>query len=119
MFQIVAGVAPVLFFAVSGVTTTLQVKRRSFSSLLGFYVLFAVIGFANNLMWRPDVQAFRIMDVPQIIALGVLSVYLLEKYLKPPLYLYLLLSLAVFALRIFLGCLLSWRESLRTGPVTG
>jgi hypothetical protein len=103
VFQIVAGVAPVLFFAVSGVTTTLQVKRRSFSSLLGFYVLFAVIGFAYNLMWRPDVQAFRIMDVPQIIALGVLSVYLLEKYLKPPLYLYLLLSLAVFAVHSFIG----------------
>ncbi|AIQ60513.1 hypothetical protein [Paenibacillus borealis] len=103
VFQIVAGVAPVLFFAVSGVTTTLQVKRRSFGSLLGFYVLFAVIGFAYNLMWRPDVQAFRIMDVPQIIALGVLSVYLLEKYLKPPLYLYLLLSLAVFAVHSFIG----------------
>lgn len=103
VFQIVAGVAPVLFFAVSGVTTTLQVKRRSFSSLLGFYVLFAVIGFAYNLMWRPDVQAFRIMDVPQIIAFGVLSVYLLEKYLKPPLYLYLLLSLAVFAVHSFIG----------------
>lgn len=143
MFQIVAGVAPVLFFAVSGVTTTLQVKRRSFSSLLGFYVLFAVIGFAYNLMWRPDVQAFRIMDVPQIIALGVLTVYLLEKVLKPrsicicycrwPCLRYirssgtgcrtfrlnLLCSQRRSGLRIFPGCLLSWRESLRTEPVTG
>lgn len=103
VFQIVAGVAPVLFFAVSGVTTTLQVRRRSFRSLLGFYVLFAVIGFSYNLMWRPEIQAFRIMDVPQIIALGVLSVYLIEKYLKPPLYLYLLLSLLVFAVHSFIG----------------
>lgn len=103
VFQIVASVAPVLFFAVSGVTTTLQVRKRSFSSLLGFYVLFAVLGLSYNLMWRPGVQAFRIMDVPQIIALGVLSVYVVEKYLKPPLYLYLLLSLAVFAVHSFLG----------------
>ncbi|WP_379159728.1 hypothetical protein [Paenibacillus sp. sgz5001063] len=97
VFQIIAGLAPVLFFAVSGVTTTLQARRRSFRSMFSFYALFAVIGFSYNLMWRPDMQAFKIMDVPQIIALGVLSVYLLEKYLKPPLYLYLLLSLLAYS----------------------
>ncbi|MGN7763260.1 hypothetical protein ACTJKB_17560 [Paenibacillus sp. 22594] len=103
VFQIVAGLAPVLFFAVSGVTTTLQARRRSFRSMLSFYALFAVIGFSYNLMWRPDIQAFKIMDVPQIIALGVLSVYLLEKYLKPPLYFYLLLSLIAYSVHGFIG----------------
>lgn len=106
VFQIIAGLAPVLFFAVSGVTTTLQVRRKSFRSLLSFYVLFAVIGFSYNLMWKPEVQAFSVMDVPQIIALGVLSVYLIEKYLKPPLYLYLLLALLVFLVHFFIGSLL-------------
>ncbi|MHA6533601.1 hypothetical protein [Paenibacillus sp. BAC0078] len=103
LFQIIASLAPVLFFAVSGVTTTFQVQRKSFRSLAGFYVLFAVIGFSYNLMWRPDVQAFSVMDVPQIIALGVLSVFLLEKYVKPPFYLYLLLALVVFAVHYFIG----------------
>ncbi|OKP76326.1 hypothetical protein A3842_17855 [Paenibacillus sp. P3E] len=103
VFQIVAGLAPVLFFAVSGVTTTLQARRRSFRSMISFYALFVVIGFSYNLMWRPDIQAFKIMDVPQIIALGVLSVYLLEKYLKPPLYLYLLLSLIAYSVHGFIG----------------
>ncbi|MBW4084539.1 hypothetical protein [Paenibacillus sp. S150] len=103
VFQIAAGLAPVLFFAVSGVTTTFQVRRRSFRSILSFYALFAVIGFSYNLMWRPEVQAFKIMDVPQIIALGVLSIYLLEKYLKPPLYAYLLLPLLIFSVHYFIG----------------
>lgn len=103
LFQIISSLAPVLFFAVSGVTTTFQVRRKSFLSLLSFYVLFAVIGFSYNLMWRPDVQAFSVMDVPQIITLGVLSVYLLEKYLKPPLLLYLLLPLFFFSVHYFIG----------------
>jgi len=103
VFQIIAGLAPVLFFAVSGVTTTLQVKRRSFRSLFSFYALFAVIGFSYNLIWRPEVQAFTVMDVPQIIALGVLSVYLLEKAFKSPLYLYLPLALLVFMVHYFIG----------------
>lgn len=103
VFQIIASLAPVLFFAVSGVTTTFQARRKSLLSLFSFYVLFAVIGFSYNLMWRPDVQAFSVMDVPQIITLGVLSVFLLEKYLKPALVVYLLLPLLLFSVHYFIG----------------
>lgn len=103
MFQVFASLAPVLFFAVSGVTTTFQARRRSFKSLFCFYVLFAVIGFSYNLMWRPSLQAFSVMDVPQIIALGVLSIFLIEKYLKPNIYIYLVLAFVVFLVHFYIG----------------
>ena len=106
IYQIIASLAPVLFFAVAGVTTTFQSRRKNLLPLLSFYVLFAVIGFSYNLMWRPDTGAFSVMDVPQIIALGVISVFLLEKVLRPPGYVYLLLAVLAFAAHSFLGQLL-------------
>lgn len=102
-FQVLAGLAPILFFAVSGVTTTFQSQRRSFRSLFYFYSLFGVLGFSYNLMWRPDYHGFLVSDIPQIIALGVLSIYLIEKYLKPGLYIYSLISIVIFSIHIFFG----------------
>src|SRR4051812_23500621 len=65
--QILGGLAPVLFFAVSGITTTFQSQRKNFTSLLLFYLLFSILGLSYNAIWRPNLWGNLASDVPQII----------------------------------------------------
>ncbi|UPO88342.1 acyltransferase family protein [Niallia sp. Man26] len=100
-FQSIGGFAPVLFFAVSGVTTIFQIERKDFISLFYFYLSFAILGFSYNAIWHPDLWKNLNSDVPQIIALGVLTIYLIEKYIKPNLFFYLLLTVVVFIIHFY------------------
>lgn len=101
--QVFGGLAPVLFFAVSGITTIFQSQRKNFISLLLFYLLFAVLGFSYNAIWRPNLWTDLSSDVPQIIALGVLTIFLIEKYLKPNLIFYFSATILVFLIHFFIS----------------
>lgn len=96
IYQTLAGIAPVLFFAVSGITTTFQSERKNFISIFLFYFLFAILGLSYNAMWRPYLWSNLTSDVPQIIAIGVLSIFLIEKYLKPHITFYLISPVFAF-----------------------
>lgn len=92
------GLAPVIFFAVTGVTATLQAKKSSFFSLFSFYTLFGLMGISYNALFRPFWTQEMVSDIPQIIALAAIVVILIEKYIRPDKKLYLLLSIAVFGI---------------------
>ena len=95
-FQFLGGIAPVLFFAVSGVTTTFQSASKSSSLLIIFYIMFAVLGFSYSTIWRPNFWVAFTFDLFQIIAVGVITVTLIEKILKPGKIFYFVLSIIVF-----------------------
>lgn len=97
----IGGFAPALFYAVTGVTASLQARKNNVSSVALFYVMFAVLGFSLNAFWRPNLWKDLICDVPQIIALGAIIVLIVEKYLKPNKYIYLVMSIGVFILHFY------------------
>lgn len=91
------GFAPILFFAASGVTSTFQSKKTSVAAVIIFYVMFAFLGLSwNGLLdpyfWREIIP----WNILQIIAVGIIVVTLLEKYLKPQRNLYILFSISAF-----------------------
>lgn len=94
--------APVLFFAVSGVTSTFQ-SRKNLLSLIAFYLAFAVLGMSYNALWRPDIWSNPVSDVPQIIAMSVIGIIIIERVLKPGRWMYLALGIAVFVLHLVLS----------------
>lgn len=102
-FSLIGTFAPVLFFAVSGITATLQSKKSSFSAIVVFYTMFAVLGLSYNAIWQPLLWQNLLCDIPQIIAVCVVTIILIEKYFQPKKYYYILFSVAIFALQYFLN----------------
>lgn len=102
-YQFIGGLAPVLFFAVSGITAVFQAEKKDFRSLFKFYFAFSILGFSYNTMWNPDfLEGFQ-SDVPQIVALGVIGIFLIEKFIKPKLYIYLIAAVIIFFMHYFLN----------------
>ncbi|AIQ12566.1 acyltransferase family protein [Paenibacillus durus] len=95
--QIIGGLAPALFFAVSGVTSIFQ-SKKNFLPLLAFYFVFAIMGLSYNALWRPFIWSDPVSDVAQIVAMSVLGIIVLEKYLRPNKYVYLILAILIFTL---------------------
>jgi fucose 4-O-acetylase-like acetyltransferase len=98
---LIGGLAPTLFFAVSGVTTTFQINRTKITPIAISYLLLSVLGFSYNTMWRPYLWTKIACDIFQIIAIGVIAVSYLEQYIKPKKIYYLLLSIAIFCIHHF------------------
>jgi hypothetical protein len=96
----IGGTAPVIFFAVSGVTATFQSKKNMISIMI-FYIIFALLGLSYNIQWRPALYKDFASDVPQIIAMSVIIISILEKYVKPSKEAYLTLAIAIFCLHYF------------------
>lgn len=94
------GLAPVLFFAVSGVTSLFQ-SRKSMKTIFVFYVIFALIGLTYNMIIRPHLYAECVCDIPQIIAIAVIVVVLTEKYLHPIKEFYLISGIGFFLMHFF------------------
>ncbi len=93
MLQI-SGFAPILFFAVSGVTATFQVAKKKISNIIIFYILLGILGLSYNIIWKPQTNIFEKIDcnVLQIIAIGAITISLFEYYLKPQKIYYLLFT---------------------------
>ncbi|MBV6627187.1 MAG: DUF1624 domain-containing protein [Rivularia sp. (in: Bacteria)] len=95
-----SGFAPILFFAVSGVTTTFQIAKNKISNIFVFYFLLALLGISYNAIWRPQNIFDRGIEcnILQIIAIGVIIVSLIEYYFKPPKVYYLLFTAVTFGI---------------------
>jgi len=98
---LIGGLAPTLFFAVSGVTTTFQITRTKIIPIAISYLLLSVLGFSYNAMWRPNLWTTVACDIFQIIAIGVIAVSYLEQYIKPKKIYYLFLSVGIFSIHHF------------------
>lgn len=95
VFLVIGGFAPVIFFAISGVTTTFQ-KNKSLIEFILFYFCFAVLGISYNLIWNPPPEKFLNLDIPQIIATSAIFIFILENFAYRTKKIYVILLSIVF-----------------------
>lgn len=111
-----AGLAPVLFYAVSGVTASFQATRYRPYSVLLAYGFLLLLGFSFNRITDPAWLEEINFDIIQLIAVGAVIVYLMEYYWKPPTWVYLLLVPITFWIKT---PLLAWQGDRFIPGVTG
>jgi hypothetical protein len=92
--------APVLFFAVSGITANFQAHKYPVMGIVTTYVMIFLLGLSFAAMVAGNFWVTFNMDILQIIAVGVLLIYLVQRYLNPSPWFHLGASVAVFALKI-------------------
>ncbi|MBT3336834.1 MAG: DUF1624 domain-containing protein [Anaerolineae bacterium] len=107
-----AGLAPVLFFAVSGVTASFQSSRYRPRSVLFAYFFLLLLGFSYNRITDVGFLEEINFDIIQLVAAGAVVIYLIEYYFDPPLWLYPLLAGITFALKFFISFLVGGRTIL-------
>jgi hypothetical protein len=95
--------APILFFSVSGVVNALQAKRRPLRYFAVFAGLFAVLGLIYNAYWRPDLRGGIECDIPQIVAMTILTTVIVEKAFANPTLGYGLVAGVLFLLHFAVG----------------
>lgn len=91
---------PVLFFAVSGITANFQARRYPVAGILSTYVMIFTLGLSFAAMVSGNFWASFNMDILQIIAVGVLTLYLVQRYLRPGYWFHLGAAVAVFACKL-------------------
>lgn len=89
------GLAPAVFFSVTGILVKQQLSRYRLKSVVVMYAFIFVLGFSYNATIIPFLTAFNIMEIFQIIALGTILVACCEHYLKPDSITYLLIGFAL------------------------
>jgi len=91
---------PVLFFAVSGITANFQARKYPVAGIVSTYVMIFLLGLSFAAMVSGNFWAAFNMDILQIIAVGVLVLYLVQRYLKAGPWFHLGAAIAVFALKL-------------------
>ncbi|MFN3491843.1 MAG: heparan-alpha-glucosaminide N-acetyltransferase domain-containing protein, partial [Anaerolineales bacterium] len=89
--------APALFFSAAGVTAVFQIKKP-LREMLVLYGLIFLFGFSYSGFLNPDFLSKLEFEIIQTIALSVLIIYTVEKYLRPNSWLYLALGCAALGL---------------------
>lgn len=89
--------APALFFSVSGVTASFQ-ARKPLREMLLLYGFIFLLGFSYSGFLEPNFLGNFQFEIIQTIALGVLTIYLIERSLHPQPWIYVLLGVAAFGL---------------------
>lgn len=89
--------APALFFSVAGVTASFQAGKSPRGMFL-FYGFIFLLGFSYSGFLDPGFLANIQFEIIQTIALGVLTVYLVERSFHPQPWVYAILGVAVFGL---------------------
>lgn len=92
--------APILFFAVSGITANFQARKYPVLGVLITYSMIFLLGLSFAAMVVGDFWKAFEMDILQIIAVGVLVLYLVQRYLKPGPWFHLGAAAGVFALKL-------------------
>ena len=107
-FTFLGGFAPVPFYAVVGVTASFQAQKYKPRVVILNYLFLFLLGFALNAFNSPDLLHPPVIhfDIIQIIAIGSLAVYLLEYYVKPSAWTYLILGVLSFLIKLLLDVLL-------------
>jgi hypothetical protein len=92
--------APILFFAVSGITANFQAHKYPVAGIVVTYAMIFLLGLSFAAMVAGNFWETFDMDILQIIAVGVLVLYLVQRYLKPGPWFHLGAAVAVFALKL-------------------
>lgn len=111
-----AGLAPVLFYAVAGVTASFQARRYQPRGVLVTYAFMLLLGFSFNRITDPAWLEEINFDIIQLIAVGASVIYLVEFYWKPPDWVYLLLVPLAFWIKT---PLMAWLDGSFVPGVTG
>ena len=111
-----AGLAPVLFYAVTGVTASFQARRYRPPGVLITYAFMLLLGFSFNRITDPAWLEEINFDIIQLIAVGASVIYLMEVYWKPPDWVYLLLVPLTFWVKF---PLMVWLDGRFVPGVTG
>lgn len=96
------GTAPVLFFAVSGITSSVFQVKKSMKVIIPAYLIFGVLGVSYIAIWRANVYSSTLCDILQMMAMAVIIVVLIEKNIKTNKIFYLFASVAVFLVHYFI-----------------
>jgi fucose 4-O-acetylase-like acetyltransferase len=89
--------APALFFSVSGVTASFQ-ARKPLREMLLLYGMIFLLGFSYSGFLAPDFLGNFQFEIIQTIALGVLTIYFVEYWFSPSVWVYGVLGLVAFGL---------------------
>jgi len=92
--------APILFFAVSGITANFQARKYPLAGIVVTYAMIFLLGLSFAAMVAGNFWTAFEMDILQIIAVGVLVLYLVQRYLKPGPWFHLGAAVGVFALKL-------------------
>jgi hypothetical protein len=106
-FKFWGGLAPALFFSATGVTAAFQAQKYKPRGVLLTYVFLLLLGFSFNRITDPGFLREPEFDIIQTIAIGSSVVYLLEYYLRPQVWIYLLLGFLAFGLKFIFQKLLA------------
>jgi len=83
IYHICAGMAPVLFFSVTGATIDLQIRKRRLFTLLSFYTVFFLLAFINMAKEGPHYLYFSPYNIFNTIAIsGIITAIILKKELN-------------------------------------
>jgi fucose 4-O-acetylase-like acetyltransferase len=93
--------APALFFSVAGVTASFQ-AGKSLREMLLLYGFIFLLGFSYSGFLEPEFLNNFQFEIIQTIALGVLIIYLIERYLHPQPWIYGVLGVLAFGLDKFI-----------------
>jgi len=92
--------APILFFAVSGITANFQAGKYPVGGIFATYAMIFLLGLSFAAMVAGNFWAAFEMDILQIIAVGALVLYLVQRFLKPGPWFHLGAAVGVFALKL-------------------
>ena len=92
--------APILFFAVSGITANFQARKHPVTGIVVTYAMIFLLGLSFAAMVAGNFWVAFEMDILQIIAVGVLVLYLVQRYLKPGPWFHLGAAVGIFALKL-------------------
>lgn len=107
VFKFWGGLAPVLFYSAAGVTAAFQAQKYKPRGVLLTYAFLILLGFSFNRITDPGFLKEIEFDIIQMIAVGSCAIYLLEYYVRPRAWIYLLLGFITFGLKFVLQTLLA------------
>jgi len=112
-FAYIGGLAPVLFFTVTGVTATFQAKKYKFRSMFWPYLFILMIGYSYNALGYTNFLLDMDYQIIQTIAFGAVVVYLVERTFHPKPWIYLLLTALTFLAKV----LIIWFPQTQNVPI--
>ena len=93
-FRIWGILAPVLFYAVSGITASFQAQKYSPRGFFLTYAFLFLLGFSFNRITDPGFLNEIEFDIIQFVVVGSCIIFLLERYVRPSKWVYFVLGFA-------------------------
>ncbi len=106
-FRIWGILAPVLFYAVSGLTASFQAAKYTPRSFFLTYAFLFLLGFSFNRLTDPGFLNEIEFDIIQFVVVGSCVIFLLERYVRPSHWVYFALGFASAAAKPVIQSLLN------------